>query len=61
MYGRDPQFTFEWNGNSVQYANLAHLIQTPGWNILQWQIVIRPCRDLRVEGMDKQEVTRAKW
>lgn len=30
MYGRDPQFTFEWNGNSIQYANLAHLIQTPG-------------------------------
>lgn len=45
MYGRDPRFTFECNGHSFQYASLAQLIQKPGWNILQWQIVIRPCQD----------------
>lgn len=42
MYGRDPRFTFAWNGQSFQYTSLSQLTQKPGWNILQWQIIIRP-------------------
>ncbi|KAL5360650.1 hypothetical protein BJX96DRAFT_165317 [Aspergillus floccosus] len=40
MYGRDPRLTFTWRSKEFDYGSLFAILQSPGWNILQSQVVL---------------------
>ncbi|EWC46255.1 hypothetical protein DRE_04426 [Drechslerella stenobrocha 248] len=40
LYGRDRRFSFEWAGEYFEFPKIKALLQSPGWGILQWQVVI---------------------
>lgn len=39
MQGRDQRFSFEWQGEYIEFAALRGLIQSEGLSVLQWQII----------------------
>ncbi|OAA40181.1 hypothetical protein BBO_06239 [Beauveria brongniartii RCEF 3172] len=55
--GRDRRFSFDWEGNYIEFGNLAAIVEDPRYGILQWQTILRskpegrglvPCLELRV-------------
>ncbi|KAM3428451.1 hypothetical protein MY4824_008825 [Beauveria thailandica] len=59
--GRDRRFSFDWDGNYIEFGNLAAIVEDPRYGILQWQTILRskkpdeggrrglvPCLELRV-------------
>lgn len=58
LEGRDRRFSFDWEGEYVEFANLAGIVEDPRYGILQWQAVVesrprereglRPCLEVRV-------------
>lgn len=40
MYGRDPRLTFTWRSKVLDYETVFAKLQSPGWNILQSQVVL---------------------
>ncbi|KAM3512663.1 hypothetical protein MY11210_003685 [Beauveria gryllotalpidicola] len=62
LHGRDRRFSFDWDGNYIEFGNLAAIVEDPRYGILQWQTVLRskepdsgggdallvPCLELRV-------------
>ncbi|KAE8380410.1 hypothetical protein BDV26DRAFT_279488 [Aspergillus bertholletiae] len=40
VYGRDKRFSFSWNSNYFEYTTVHNLMQSEGYGILQWQIVM---------------------
>ncbi|EJP68338.1 uncharacterized protein BBA_02340 [Beauveria bassiana ARSEF 2860] len=53
--GRDRRFSFDWEGNYIEFGNLAAIVEDPRYGILQWQTILQskpeglvPCLELRV-------------
>jgi Coenzyme F390 synthetase len=40
MYGRDPRLTFTWKSEVFDYETVFAMLQSPGWNILQSQVIL---------------------
>lgn len=40
MYGRDPRLSFTWRSKEFDYEAVFAMLQRPGWNILQSQVVL---------------------
>ncbi|KAF3920138.1 hypothetical protein AA313_de0202933 [Arthrobotrys entomopaga] len=49
LYGRDRRFSFAWFGEYFEYHILNALVQTEGWGILQWQVILEAAEDKSVE------------
>ena len=54
LYGRDQRFSFKWLGESYEFGKLDQMMQTEGWGVLQWQIIIENGKDW--EGSDTLEL-----
>ncbi|KAK8141742.1 hypothetical protein G3M48_009974 [Beauveria asiatica] len=39
--GRDRRFSFDWEGNYIEFGNLAAIVEDPRYGILQWQAILR--------------------
>ncbi|KAJ3493093.1 hypothetical protein NLG97_g4957 [Lecanicillium saksenae] len=58
LEGRDRRFSFDWEGEYIEFSNLAGIVEDPNYGILQWQAIIqnkpddqeglRPCLELRM-------------
>ncbi|XWX02270.1 hypothetical protein V2A60_010305 [Cordyceps javanica] len=60
LEGRDRRFSFDWEGDYIEFSNLAGIVEDPGYGILQWQAILQnkpdgqeggrllPCLELRV-------------
>ncbi|KAJ4147621.1 hypothetical protein LMH87_002133 [Akanthomyces muscarius] len=58
LEGRDRRFSFDWEGEYIEFANLAGIVEDPRYGILQWQAIIenrpheqeglRPCLEVRM-------------
>lgn len=56
--GRDRRFSFDWEGEYIEFDKLAGIVETPEYGILQWQAIIfnkpdekeglRACLELRM-------------
>ncbi|KAM3508780.1 hypothetical protein MY10362_000990 [Beauveria mimosiformis] len=60
--GRDRRFSFDWDGNYIEFGNLAAIVEDARYGVLQWQTILRskkppegrgrglvvPCLELRV-------------
>ena len=53
LYGRDQRFSFKWLGEYYDFAELSAVMQTEGWDILHWQIILR---DDELEGANVCEL-----
>lgn len=40
LEGRDRRFSFDWEGEYIEFANLAGIVEDPRYGILQWQAVV---------------------
>ncbi|CAG8926282.1 unnamed protein product [Penicillium salamii] len=40
IYGRDKEFSFNWGSNYFHYDTIHKTMQTEGYGILQWQIIL---------------------
>ncbi|KAI1391877.1 uncharacterized protein F4822DRAFT_108410 [Hypoxylon trugodes] len=40
LAGRDRRFSFEWDGDYVEFEELTFLIESPECGVLQWQVVL---------------------
>ncbi|OAA55625.1 hypothetical protein ISF_07730 [Cordyceps fumosorosea ARSEF 2679] len=40
LEGRDRRFSFSWQGNYVDFANVAAVVEDPIYGVLQWQVVL---------------------
>ena len=54
LYGRDQRFSFKWLGEYFEFEKLDDIMQTEGWGILQWQIIIE--HGTQWEGSDSLEL-----
>ncbi|KAF1996085.1 hypothetical protein P154DRAFT_444171 [Amniculicola lignicola CBS 123094] len=45
LQGRDPRFSFTWNGEYIEFANLKALMNEPEFGILQWQVILDQMED----------------
>ena len=54
LYGRDQRFSFEWLGDYYEFEKMSRVMQTEGWGILQWQIIIE--HGTEWEGSDSLEL-----
>lgn len=41
LEGRDRRFSFDWEGEYIEYANLAAIVEQPDYGILQWQAIVQ--------------------
>ena len=41
LYGRDQRFSFKWLGEYYDFAELSKVMQTEGWDILHWQVILK--------------------
>ncbi|KAJ6787657.1 hypothetical protein PWT90_09708 [Aphanocladium album] len=58
LEGRDRRFSFDWEGEYIEFSNLAEIVEDPNYGILQWQAIIqnkpedkeglRPCLEVRM-------------
>lgn len=56
--GRDRRFSFDWEGEYIEFTKLAEIVEQPDYGILQWQAIVenktdkqeglRPCLELRM-------------
>ena len=53
LYGRDQRFSFKWLGEYYDFAEWSKVMQTEGWDVLHWQIVLR---DDELEGANVCEL-----
>ncbi|KAF3911930.1 hypothetical protein ABW20_dc0106073 [Dactylellina cionopaga] len=42
LYGRDRRFSFKWFAEYFEFQTLKTIMQTDGWGVLQWQVVLEP-------------------
>ena len=54
LYGRDQRFSFKWLGEYFEFGKLGSIMQTDGWGILHWQIIIE--HGAEREGPDRLEL-----
>lgn len=54
LYGRDQRFSFKWLSDYYEVDKLNHVMQTPEWGILQWQVILAD--DQKMEGSDSFEL-----
>ncbi|KAL9039306.1 MAG: hypothetical protein Q9214_004932 [Letrouitia sp. 1 TL-2023] len=54
LYGRDQRFSFKWLSDYYEVDKLNHVMQTPEWGILQWQVILAD--DPNMEGSDSFEL-----
>ena len=54
LHGRDKRFSFKWLGEYFDFEKLDQVMQTDGWGILQWQIIIENGKEW--EGSDSLEL-----
>lgn len=54
VYGRDKQFSFNWGSNYFHYDTIHNMMQTKGFRVLQWQILLG--WEEGVQGVDSMEV-----
>ncbi|ATY60899.1 hypothetical protein A9K55_005524 [Cordyceps militaris] len=55
LQGRDRRFSFDWEGDYIEFRNLAAIADDPRYGLLQWQAILQngpqdllPCLELRV-------------
>ncbi len=47
LEGRDRRFSFDWEGEYIEFSNLAGIVEDPRYGILQWQAIIQNKPDER--------------
>lgn len=58
LYGRDRRFSFEWDGNYLEFKGLDAMMNDPQLGVLQWQIVLGK-REPSKEGLLEVRVLRS--
>lgn len=41
LEGRDRRFSFDWEGQYIEFSNLTRIVEDPSYGILQWQAIVQ--------------------